>query len=64
VRFLEISSSIYLLLDLLRCKGPIDATAALTETAATMTSDDHSAFVSGSRALLIDLAERSVIDAV
>jgi uncharacterized protein len=64
VRFLEISSGIYLLLDLLRRKGPIDATAALTETAATMTSDDHSAFVSGSRALLADLAQRCVIGAM
>jgi uncharacterized protein len=64
VRFLEISSSIYLLLDLLRRKGPIDAAAALTEAAATMTSGDHSAFVSGSRRLLADLAQRRVIGVV
>jgi uncharacterized protein len=63
VRFLEISSSIYLLLDLLRRKGPLDAAAALTEAGATITSGDYHAFISGSRALLAGLAKRAVIGA-
>ena len=64
VRFLEISSAIYLLLDLLRNKGPIEATAAVTEITAIIGPADRDAFVSGIRPLLADLAQRSVIAGV
>ena len=39
--FLEISSSTYQLLDVLRHKGPIDATAAVAEIAATIAAAEH-----------------------
>lgn len=64
VRFLEISSGAYLLLDLLRHKGPIDATAAVAEITATMAPTDRDAFVSSCWLLLLDLAQRAVIGAI
>ncbi len=64
VRFLEISSSTYQLLDVLRHKGPIAATAAVAEIAATIAAAERDAFVSSCRLLLADLAQRAVIGAV
>ena len=64
VRFLEISSAIYLLLDLLRHKGPIEATAAVTGITAAIAPIERDAFTSGVRPLLADLAQRSVVGAV
>ena len=64
VRFLEISSSTYQLLDVLRDKGPIAATAAVAEIAATIAAAERDAFVSSCRLLLADLAQRAVIGAV
>ena len=64
VMFLEISSSTYQLLDVLRHKGPIDATAAVAEIAATIAPAERHAFVSNCRHLLADLAQRAVIGAI
>jgi len=62
--FLEISSSTYQSLDVLRHKGPIDATAAVAEIAATVAPAERHAFVSNCRHLLADLAQRAVIGAI
>ena len=61
VRFLEIGSGAYALLDVLRRQGPVDASAALTATAPTDKSVDPCALASSSRLLLADLAQRAVI---
>ena len=63
--FLEISSSTYQLLDVLRHKGPIDATATVAEIAATIAAAERHAFVSScSQHQLADLAQRAVIGAM
>jgi len=62
--FLEISSSTYQSLDVLRHKGPIDATAAVAEIATTIAAAERHAFVSSCRHLLADLAQRAVIGAM
>jgi len=62
--FLEISSSTYQLLDVLRHKGPIDATAAVAEIAATIAPAERHAFVSSCQHLLADLAQRAVIGVI
>jgi uncharacterized protein len=61
VKFLEIGSGAYLLLETRRSEGPLESTVALTETAATTSSADQQDFVSSSRLLLADLAQRAVI---
>ncbi|MGO9236703.1 MAG: DUF2063 domain-containing protein [Methylocella sp.] len=64
VRFLEISSSTYQLLDVLCHTGPADATTAVAEIAATIAAAERHAFASSCRLLLTDLAQRAVIGAV
>ena len=61
---MEISSGTYLFLDVLRHQGPLDASAAVAAIAATIAPADHHSFVSNSRTLLADLAQRAVVGAV
>ena len=53
--FLEISPSTYQLLDVLCHKGPIDATAAVAEIAATIAPAERHAFVSSCRTKKCDV---------
>ena len=62
VKFLEIGSGAYLLLETLRSEGPLQATVALTETAIAGSADQQD-FTSSHRLLLADLAQRAVIGA-
>ena len=62
VKFLEIGSSAYLLLEALRNDGPLEATMALAETAIASSADQQD-FTSSHRLLLADLAQRAVIGA-
>ena len=62
VKFLEIGSGAYLLLETLRSEGPLQATMALAETAIASSADQQH-FTSSHRLLLADLARRAVIGA-
>ena len=62
VKFLEIGSGAYLLLETLRSEGPLQATVALAETEIAGSADQQD-FTSSHRLLLADLAQRAVIGA-
>jgi hypothetical protein len=64
VRFLEISSEVHSLLDLLQRKGPMKAKVALAETATGADRIEQDALASKLSSLLADLARRAVIGAI
>ncbi len=64
VKFLEIGSNVYWLLEALRTKGPMEAAAALPKTATSSKSAEQRASTSRNRRLLADLAQRAIIGAL